>query len=75
MQKSGLNGKVADELGIHYYKSEAEPYFFAVSGCGRLNRFTAKRRLLARRGQREGWLTYHLMAQDGFVMRGILKHP
>ena len=63
-----------DELGIHYYKSEANFIFFAVSDAEGLADAWLKEGYQVRRGQREGWLRLTIpMAQDGAVMRGILK--
>ena len=45
-----------DELGIHYYKSEANFIFFAVPDAEGLSRCMAKKGYQVRRGQREGWL-------------------
>lgn len=63
-----------DELGIHYYKSEANFIFFAVPDAEGLADAWLKEGYQVRRGQREGWLRLTIpMAQDGAVMRGILK--
>ena len=63
-----------DELGIHYYKSEANFIFFSVSDAEGLADAWLKEGYQVRRGQREGWLRLTIpMAQDGAVMRGILK--
>ena len=63
-----------DELGIHYYKSEANFIFFSVSDAEGLADAWLKEGYQVRRGQRDGWLRLTIpMAQDGAVMRGILK--
>ncbi len=63
-----------DELGIHYYKSEANFIFFSISDAEGLADAWLKEGYQVRRGQREGWLRLTIpMAQDGAVMRGILK--
>ena len=63
-----------DELGIHYYKSEANFIFFSVSDAEGLADAWLKEGYQVRRGQREGWLRLTIpMAQDGAIMRSILK--
>lgn len=57
-----------DELGIHYYKSEANFIFFEAPDAWLTEGYQV------RRGQRDGWLRLTIpMAQDGDVMRHILK--
>ena len=75
MQKSGLNGKACfDELGIHYYKSEANFIFFSVSDAEGLADAWLKEGYQVRRGQRDNWLRVTLPpASDGAIMRAILK--
>jgi len=65
-----------DELGIHYYKSEANFIFFGAPDADADDLADAwlKEGYQVRRGQREGWLRLTIpMAQDGAVMRNILK--
>ena len=63
-----------DELGIHYYKSEANFIFFAVPDAEGLADTWLKSGYQVRRGQREGWLRLTIpMPQDGDVMRKILR--
>ncbi|MDU7841963.1 MAG: aminotransferase class I/II-fold pyridoxal phosphate-dependent enzyme, partial [Veillonella sp.] len=63
-----------DELGIHYYKSEANFIFFAASDAEGLADAWLKSGYQVRRGQREGWLRLTIpMSQDGDVMRRILR--
>ena len=63
-----------DELGIHYYKSEANFIFFAVPDAEGLADAWLKSGYQVRRGQREGWLRLTIpMPQDGDVMRKILR--
>lgn len=63
-----------DELGIHYYKSEANFIFFAASDAEGLADAWLKSGYQVRRGQREGWLRLTIpMSQDGDVMRKILR--
>jgi len=63
-----------DELNIHYYKSEANFIFFTVPDAEGLADAWLKEGYQVRRGQRDGWLRLTIpMAQDGAVMRGILK--
>ena len=63
-----------DELNIHYYKSEANFIFFTVPDAEGLADAWLKEGYQVRRGQRNGWLRLTIpMAQDGAVMRGILK--
>ena len=65
-----------DELGIHYYKSEANFIFFEApdADADGLADAWLKEGYQVRRGQREGWLRLTIpMAQDGVVMRHILK--
>ena len=62
-----------DELGIHYYKSEANFIFFAVHDAEGLADAWLKEGYQVRRGQRENWLRLTIpMAQDGYVMRSVL---
>lgn len=63
-----------DELGIHYYKSEANFIFFASPDAEGLADAWLKSGYQVRRGQREGWLRLTIpMPQDGDVMRKILR--
>lgn len=63
-----------DELGIHYYKSEANFIFFAAPDAEGLADAWLKSGYQVRRGQREGWLRLTIpMSQDGDVMRRILR--
>ena len=63
-----------DELGIHYYKSEANFIFFAAPDAEGLADAWLKSGYQVRRGQREGWLRLTIpMPQDGDIMRQILK--
>ena len=65
-----------DELGVHYYKSEANFIFFEApdADADGLADAWLKEGYQVRRGQREGWLRLTIpMAQDGVVMRHILK--
>ena len=63
-----------DELGIHYYKSEANFIFFAAPDAEGLADAWLKSGYQVRRGQREGWLRLTIpMPQDGDVMRKILR--
>ena len=63
-----------DELGIHYYKSEANFIFFAASDAEGLADAWLKSGYQVRRGQREGWLRLTIpMSQDGDVMRKIVR--
>ena len=63
-----------DELGIHYYKSEANFIFFAAPDAEGLADAWLKSGYQVRRGQREGWLRLTIpMSQDGDVMRKILR--
>ena len=63
-----------DELGIHYYKSEANFIFFAAPDADGLADAWLKSGYQVRRGQREGWLRLTIpMPQDGDVMRKILR--
>ena len=63
-----------DELNIHYYKSEANFIFFTVPDAEGLADAWLTEGYQVRRGQRDGWLRLTIpMAQDGAVMRGILK--
>ena len=66
-----------DELGIHYYKSEANFIFFEApdADADGLADAWLTEGYQVRRGQRDGWLRLTIpMAQDGVVMRNILKH-
>ncbi len=65
-----------DELGIHYYKSEANFIFFEApdADADGLADAWLTEGYRVRRGQRDGWLRLTIpMAQDGDVMRHILK--
>ena len=63
-----------DELGIHYYKSEANFIFFTSPDAEGLADAWLKSGYQVRRGQREGWLRLTIpMPQDGDVMRKILR--
>lgn len=63
-----------DELGIHYYKSEANFIFFASPDAEGLADAWLKSGYQVRRGQREGWLRLTIpMSQDGDIMRKILR--
>ena len=65
-----------DELGVHYYKSDANFIFFAApdADADGLADAWLKEGYQVRRGQREGWLRLTIpIAQDGVVMRHILK--
>ena len=63
-----------DELGIHYYKSEANFIFFASPDAEGLADAWLKSGYQVRRGQREGWLRLTIpMPQDGDIMRKILR--
>ena len=65
-----------DELGIHYYKSEANFIFFEApdADADGLADAWLTEGYQVRRGQRDGWLRLTIpMAQDGDVMRHILK--
>ena len=63
-----------DELGIHYYKSEANFIFFASPDAEGLADAWLKSGYQVRRGQREGWLRLTIpMPQDGDIMRRILR--
>ena len=63
-----------DELGIHYYKSEANFIFFASPDAEGLADAWLKLGYQVRRGQREGWLRLTIpMPQDGDIMRKILR--
>ena len=77
MQRNELNGEALfDELGIHYYKSEANFIFFEApdADADGLADAWLTEGYQVRRGQRDGWLRLTIpMAQDGDVMRHILK--
>lgn len=62
-----------DELGIHYYKSEANFIFFTVPDADALADAWLKEGYQVRRGQRQNWLRLTLpKASDGVRMRQIL---
>ena len=63
-----------DELGIHYYKSEANFIFFAAPDAEGLADAWLKSGYQVRRGQREGLLLLTIpMPQDGDIIGKILR--
>ena len=65
---------LSNELGIYYYKSEANFIFLEAPDADGLADAWLTEGYQVRRGQRDGWLRLTIpMAQDGVVMRNILK--